>query len=103
MKPDLQISPLQYHTAVGKVWVEMARNLADSLILPFNLTDYADILSDLSTTLLGNFGDLMRSKGIEIDTGNLDIFISEIPVVVYSKWHKVINVFKKSKTVLHLC
>ncbi|KAH7727902.1 N-acetylated-alpha-linked acidic dipeptidase 2 [Aphelenchoides avenae] len=33
-------------TAVGQLWLELARNLAESLIIPFNVEDYASQLED---------------------------------------------------------
>lgn len=29
---------------MGKIWLDIARQLADSLVLPFNVNDYADML-----------------------------------------------------------
>lgn len=54
----------KYHKAVGQVWTEMARNLADSLILPFNLTDYSNTLKGLGDNLLSQFGKLMDDNGV---------------------------------------
>lgn len=34
----------QYHVAVAQMWGEMARNYADSLIIPINLTYYSENL-----------------------------------------------------------
>lgn len=31
----------QYHRSVGQVAAEVVRSLADSLIIPFNISDYA--------------------------------------------------------------
>ena len=42
----------------------MARNLADSLIIPFNLSDYAVTLEEMKKTLLKSYGDLMQQNGI---------------------------------------
>ena len=32
----------QYHVAVGKVWGEIVRDIADSVIVPFSMTDMAE-------------------------------------------------------------
>ena len=55
---------LQYHTATGQVWAEMARNLADSLIIPFNVSDYAVTLDHLRKALFKDFESLMTQNGI---------------------------------------
>ena len=52
---------------MGQVWAEMARHLSDSLILPFNVSDYAFVMDNMAKTLLKDFGSLMDSK--EIETG----------------------------------
>jgi len=44
-----------HHQAVGRMWGEMGRYLADSLVIPFNVTDYAvsmlQYISDLEKTV----------------------------------------------------
>ncbi|XP_064600785.1 uncharacterized protein LOC135466961 [Liolophura sinensis] len=52
-----------YHTAVAKFWAEIARNLAESLILPFNVSDYGVALGNFRTTLYKDYGSLMSNKG----------------------------------------
>lgn len=59
---------LQHHKALGQVWIEMARDLADSLILPFNVSDYANVLQDMGDTLLLQFGKLMDDNDIKTGT-----------------------------------
>ncbi|XP_060559269.1 N-acetylated-alpha-linked acidic dipeptidase 2-like [Ruditapes philippinarum] len=54
----------KHHKALGQIWVEMARDLADSLILPFNVSDYSDALRDLSDNLLDHFGPLMTENNV---------------------------------------
>lgn len=58
----------QCHRASGQVWAEVARNLADSLIIPFKIQDYANKLREGVEELDRNLGSLMRRKGIQ--TGN---------------------------------
>lgn len=58
----------QCHRASGQVWAEVARNLADSLIIPFKIQDYANKLREGVEELDRNLGSLMRRKGIH--TGN---------------------------------
>nr|XP_022329273.1 N-acetylated-alpha-linked acidic dipeptidase 2-like [Crassostrea virginica] len=55
------------HQAVGQTWAELARNLADSLIIPFKVQDYAKKLQQLIKQLEDDFGQLMKSNGIEFD------------------------------------
>ena len=55
---------------MGQVWAEMARHLSDSLILPFNVSDYAFVMDNMAKTLLKDFGSLMDSKGIETGKHN---------------------------------
>ena len=54
----------EYHLAVSRVWAEMARNLADSLILPFNCTDYTANLEKSVKTLKEDYEEKMNQKGI---------------------------------------
>lgn len=44
----------------------MARNLADSLIIPFQVEDYAKKLKDGVDKLENEFGLLMEKNGIEL-------------------------------------
>lgn len=55
----------KFHTAVGQIWTEVARDLADSLILPFDITDYSTVLEDLADTLLKEFGLQMNKNGLD--------------------------------------
>ncbi|XP_053398140.1 N-acetylated-alpha-linked acidic dipeptidase 2-like [Mercenaria mercenaria] len=55
----------KFHTAVGQIWTEVARDLADSLIVPFDITDYSTVLNDLADTLLANFGQEMSANGLD--------------------------------------
>ena len=45
----------------------MARHLADSLILPFNVSDYVVLMRSMATSLLKGYGAKMDRNGI--DTG----------------------------------
>lgn len=56
---------MQRHQAVGQTWAELARNLADSLIIPFKVQDYAKKLQQLIKQLEDDFGQLMKRNGIE--------------------------------------
>ena len=55
----------EYHLAVSRVWAEMARNLADSLILPFNCTDYTANLEKSVKKLKEDYEEKMNQQGID--------------------------------------
>ena len=50
----------------------MARNLADSLIIPFNVSDYAVTIENQRKTLFKDFESLMTQHGIDIGEQRLD-------------------------------
>lgn len=54
---------------MGQAWGEIARSLADSLLIPFRVQDYAQKLNELVKQLDTDFGTLMRNNGIQF--GNL--------------------------------
>jgi hypothetical protein len=51
----------QYHQAVGQVSAEMLRSLSDSLIIPFNVSDYAWGLELNRQTLDQDYGAVLRT------------------------------------------
>ncbi|KAK3094037.1 hypothetical protein FSP39_023279 [Pinctada imbricata] len=55
------------HKAVGQTWAEAARNLADAMIIPFDVKDYANELDSLVNILLDEYGELMQNNGINLD------------------------------------
>ncbi|XP_052275937.1 N-acetylated-alpha-linked acidic dipeptidase 2-like isoform X2 [Dreissena polymorpha] len=72
----------QYHRAIGQVWIEMARHLADSLIIPFNVSDYADTLNAMTTTFLKRFKTLLDEQNInttllQISMGNFTAAVKD--------------------------
>ena len=56
----------RYHKAVTQVLAELLRDLSDSLFIPFNLLDYAQVLKDLYVTLLVHTESVLRNNGIDI-------------------------------------
>ena len=50
---------------MGQVWAEMARHISDSLIIPFNVSDYSVIMDSMAKTLLKTSGKLLKDNGIE--------------------------------------
>ena len=65
-----------YHQAAARVLAEIARNLADSPILPFNIKDYVAKMEEDMITMLDTFGESMRVDG-NIDTGSVANFFSK--------------------------
>ena len=59
MDPDFH-----YHLAVSKVWGELARSLADSVMLPFDCRTYVAHLQGSITTLKTTYAAKMLTKGI---------------------------------------
>ncbi|XP_071103216.1 N-acetylated-alpha-linked acidic dipeptidase 2-like [Haliotis cracherodii] len=48
-----------YHRALGQLWVALALELTESVILPFNLSDYAETLTRLQAQLVADKGDIL--------------------------------------------
>ncbi|XP_041370396.1 putative N-acetylated-alpha-linked acidic dipeptidase [Gigantopelta aegis] len=59
---NLMDKQFKYHQAVARVGVELTRNLADSLIIPFNVSDYAWQLEEYRQTLDADYGSVLRAK-----------------------------------------
>lgn len=57
---------LHYHSAVTQVIGEVIRDLADSLFLPFNLLDYAQVLRDFFVSLHLH-SSLFNTNGLDFD------------------------------------
>ncbi|KAK6181050.1 hypothetical protein SNE40_008989 [Patella caerulea] len=52
----------KYHQAVARIGAELARNLADSLIIPLNASDYAWDLENLRVSLDAEYGSYLRGN-----------------------------------------
>lgn len=57
----------KYHATVTKILGELLRDLADSLFLPFNLFDYAQVLQDFYINLHTNMKKTMEDHGIDLN------------------------------------
>lgn len=57
----------KYHAAVTKVLGELLRDLADSLFLPFNLFDYAQVLQDFYVNLHSKFKSSLEEHSIDLN------------------------------------
>ncbi|XP_069118842.1 N-acetylated-alpha-linked acidic dipeptidase 2-like [Argopecten irradians] len=55
------------HRAVGQIISEMTRNLADSLIVPFNVNDLAEQLQLYVKNLDNKYGRFLRSHGVHFE------------------------------------
>ncbi|XP_053400918.1 N-acetylated-alpha-linked acidic dipeptidase 2-like [Mercenaria mercenaria] len=55
----------KYHKTMGQIWTEVTRDLADSLLLPFNVSDYSSVLKDLGETFITRFDKEMRGHGLD--------------------------------------
>ncbi|CAG2110485.1 unnamed protein product [Medioppia subpectinata] len=65
---DKFIDPqFKYHKAVTQVLGEIIRDIADSLFIPFNLLDYAQVLKDLYITLHIHTESILANNGIKIE------------------------------------
>ncbi|KAI1284850.1 N-acetylated-alpha-linked acidic dipeptidase 2 [Halotydeus destructor] len=54
------------HKAVAQTIGEIVRNLADSLFLPFNLLDYAQILKDMYNSVNVHAATVLTSSGVDL-------------------------------------
>jgi hypothetical protein len=60
----------QLHTAVSQYWSELARTLADSYLLPFDLVDYGDAIHDYVEKVEKSFGEQMKANGLGSNLGD---------------------------------
>jgi len=61
MDPDFTI-----HRAMGQIWAEMGRRLADTVILPIDCRLYADFLAKNRDSLYEGYGEAMEREGIDL-------------------------------------
>ncbi|KFM79964.1 N-acetylated-alpha-linked acidic dipeptidase 2, partial [Stegodyphus mimosarum] len=57
----------KYHASVTKVLGELLRDLVDSLFLPFNLFDYAQVLQDFYVSLYSKLKPSMEQHGLDLN------------------------------------
>jgi uncharacterized short protein YbdD (DUF466 family) len=55
--------------ALSRVWAELARRLADSVLLPFGVSDYAKAVRGYLGQLEAGYGNLMTSRGLNTSLG----------------------------------
>lgn len=63
----------QYHLIVAQVLAEMVRNLCDSLFLPFNLLDYAQLLRDFYLKSAQLHNNIIREYKSNSDNSSLEM------------------------------
>ncbi|XP_052057708.1 N-acetylated-alpha-linked acidic dipeptidase 2-like [Mytilus californianus] len=57
----------KHHQATGQVWAEMARSLADTMIIPLDVVNFANELLSLVNTLDDDYGTMLRNHSITFD------------------------------------
>ena len=57
---------MRYHTMVTKLWVQLTLEMADELILPYNLTRYAEKIAYDTEVFETNFNELFKPTGISL-------------------------------------
>ena len=73
---ERQIDPdFKYHKAITQVLGEIIRDLADSLFLPFNLLDYAQVLRDFYLNLQMHAEPSLKKQGINFGMLNVNNFL----------------------------
>ena len=59
----------QYHLAIARYVGELARELADSLIIPFDVTEYPKRLKEYADDIEYYYGPLIRRNGLARSLG----------------------------------
>jgi len=52
--------------AIGLYWAEIARALADPLILPLNASTYSEMMTIHISNLDSGYGELMRANNVSL-------------------------------------
>lgn len=61
-------------TAVGRLWLEVGRNLADSIVIPFNVHDYGIMLSDYLNKMAVQLHDIgFADRFVEFDRKMIEL------------------------------
>ena len=55
----------QSHRAIGQIWGEIVRQLSDSLMIPFDVVNFANNLNMLVDELDNKHGKLLRDNGVQ--------------------------------------
>jgi len=56
----------KYHQVTTRVWTEIAMTMADSFIIPFNVTNYAHRMSYYSKRMDTTYGARLRANGVSM-------------------------------------
>ncbi|XP_076097524.1 N-acetylated-alpha-linked acidic dipeptidase 2-like isoform X2 [Mytilus galloprovincialis] len=57
----------KHHQATARVWAEMARALSDTMVIPFDVVNFANELLSLVNTLDEDYGTMLRNQSIIFD------------------------------------
>lgn len=57
----------KFSTALGQIWAELARRLADSILIPFNVSTYAQTIDSQVRSLEQRYGSLLRRNRIDLE------------------------------------
>ncbi|XP_070566907.1 putative N-acetylated-alpha-linked acidic dipeptidase [Ptychodera flava] len=57
----------EYHATVARVWGEVLRSFADSLVLPMDCRDYAKRIDELFQSFKTDYGEKLGAEGISLD------------------------------------
>lgn len=71
------VNELQRSQAVGRLWAEMARSLADRLILPLNARTYGEMVITFVNDLEKGYGSLMTENGVNLGQLFLQFMVRE--------------------------
>ncbi|XP_077970867.1 putative N-acetylated-alpha-linked acidic dipeptidase isoform X2 [Styela clava] len=75
------------HQATARVVAEIARQLVDSPIIPFNVVDYANSIASDKDTMLFYYGSMMEENAI--DTGILDEAVANLTTAARSLHNRI--------------
>ncbi|XP_041369737.1 N-acetylated-alpha-linked acidic dipeptidase 2-like [Gigantopelta aegis] len=98
---DFQYTYNTYHQAVARVGVELLHNLADSLSIPFNVSDYAWQLEEYRQTLDADYGSNLGAKISTYDkleeiianfSKEVEAFNTRVANMNRNDWIKQINI-----------
>lgn len=58
-----------FHRSVAEYVTELTRNLSDSIVLPFVVSDYASKLVTAHKQLVTNVHSILKTKGLHVSLG----------------------------------
>lgn len=64
IKDQMYSFKFQHYQATARVWAEMARALSDTMVIPFDVVNFANELLSLVNTLDEDYGTMLRNQSI---------------------------------------